>query len=222
MQLGLPCDLTWYKLLTDWGSLLGGGLALIAGLAAYLAGRLQATATRKAVETQIAAEMDRRDQDVETLRKSVALELRQMVARAYGAHNSLAKLTTQTNGQITARMVESSIGIPPPIVYPAVADRIALLKDEAMDVMIVYQLIEIARDGARQLVHYRTPDDVSRTSVAAVAEAFLLACLYARNVLPRLRTGIADHDEKDEELVKQFNEAATSWNAVKTGWNKPV
>ena len=35
MTLGLPLDLTWYKLLTDWGSLIGGGFAFIAGVIAY-------------------------------------------------------------------------------------------------------------------------------------------------------------------------------------------
>lgn len=35
MNLGLPLDLTWYKLLTDWGSLIGGGFALIAGIVGY-------------------------------------------------------------------------------------------------------------------------------------------------------------------------------------------
>ena len=88
-------------------------------------------------------------------------------------------------------MVESSAGVPVPIVYPAVADRIGLLKSEAMDVVIVYQLIEIGRDGADQLIRHRTPDDIPVVYVSAVADAFLEACLYARAVLPRLRTGMA-------------------------------
>jgi hypothetical protein len=36
MSLGLPANLTWYKFLTDWGSLVGGGAALLAGLIAYV------------------------------------------------------------------------------------------------------------------------------------------------------------------------------------------
>jgi hypothetical protein len=215
LQFGFPPDLTWYKLLTDWGSLIGGGMALVAGLIAYLAGRSQATATRQAADTQVEAERHRYEQDKGTLRKSVALELRQMVARAYGAHNSLARLLARTSGQITSRMVESSIALPVPIVYPAVADRIALLGNEAMDLIIVYQLIEVAREGAAQLVHYRTPDDVSRMSVATAASAFLSACLYARTVLPRLKTGIADRDEKDKDLINQINEAAAAWNIAR-------
>jgi hypothetical protein len=203
MNLGLPLDLTWYKLLTDFGSLIGGIFALIAGIIAYLAGRARATATRQAAEMQVEAARRKCDQEVETVRKSLALELRQVVARAFGAHKSLAKLT-ETSGQITAQMVESLAGVPFPIAYPAVADRIGLLKSEATDIVIVYQLIEIGRDGAGQLIQHRTPDDIPVAYVSAVADAFLEACLYARAVLPRLRTGMALHDGNDDELIKKF------------------
>jgi hypothetical protein len=217
MQLGLSPDLTWYKLLTDLGSLIGGGLALFAGFVAYLAGRIQARATREAAETQVAAERLKFDQDVETLRKSVAVELRQMVVRARGAHESLAKLLGPPSDQITARMIESSVGVPIPIVYPAIAGRIALLHDEAMDVVIVYQLIEIAREGARQLINSRTPDNISKGNVALVSDAFLLGCSYAKSVLPRVRIGSADYDEKDNMLIRKITETENAWNAVKAG-----
>ena len=46
--MGWPPDLTWYKLLTDWGSFIGGGAALIAGVLAFIA-------TRQATNRQIAA-----------------------------------------------------------------------------------------------------------------------------------------------------------------------
>jgi hypothetical protein len=48
MSLGLPPDLTWYKLLMDQGSFIGGGFALIAGAAAYIG-------ARQAAARQIAA-----------------------------------------------------------------------------------------------------------------------------------------------------------------------
>ena len=52
MIMGWPADLTWYKLVTDWGSLIGGSFALIAGAALYIIGRAQANATRDAANIQ--------------------------------------------------------------------------------------------------------------------------------------------------------------------------
>jgi hypothetical protein len=31
LDMGWPADLTWYRLLTDWGGVIGGSLALAAG-----------------------------------------------------------------------------------------------------------------------------------------------------------------------------------------------
>jgi hypothetical protein len=49
-----PSDRALYKLLTDWGGVIGGVFALIAGLIAYWAGQIQAAATLKAAHDQIA------------------------------------------------------------------------------------------------------------------------------------------------------------------------
>ena len=78
-----------------------------------------------------------------------------------------------------------------------------------MDVVIVYGLLDIARDCvARLITTYRTPDDISPKVVLKTAEAFLEACKYARNVLPKLRTGVASHDDRDAELLQIINTAA--------------
>jgi hypothetical protein len=45
--MGWPADLSWYNLLRDWGSLIGGGFALIAEILAYLSGCVQANAVRQ-------------------------------------------------------------------------------------------------------------------------------------------------------------------------------
>jgi len=37
MDLGIPSDITFYKLLTDWGGLIGAVAALIAAIIAYIA-----------------------------------------------------------------------------------------------------------------------------------------------------------------------------------------
>jgi hypothetical protein len=55
LNIGWPADLTWYKLLTDWGSLIGGVFALLAGAALYIGGRQQVGATMEAADKEIAA-----------------------------------------------------------------------------------------------------------------------------------------------------------------------
>jgi hypothetical protein len=100
--------------------------------------------------------------------------------------------------------------MPVPIVYPANAHKIGLLEGDAIDVVIVYGLLEIARDGVGRLMTYRTPDDISAVVVLKTAEAFLEACKYARSVLPKLRTGVAAHDDRDDLLIKAITEAATA------------
>ncbi len=149
------------------------------------------------------------DRELDALRKSLAIELRQLIPGALGVHGSLTKLGAKTDGPITARMLESLSRMAAPIVYPANAHKIGLLEKGAMDVVIVYGLLDIARDGVARLIpSYRTPDDLSPKVVLKTAEAFLEACKYARSVLPKLRTGVASHDDRDAELLQIINTAA--------------
>jgi hypothetical protein len=189
MDFGMPEDLTWYRLLTDWGSLIGGVFALLAGAAAYIAGRVQASATRQAAVMQVQAERQKGDREVEALRRSLATEIRQIVPRAFTAHKLLSGLANKQGTPITSPEVESLSRIPVPVVFPAAADKIGFL-DEAMDILIIYNLIEIGREGAAQLMRSQTANNVSPRSVAAVAAAFLAACSYVRDVLPKLKTGV--------------------------------
>ncbi len=203
-----------YEFFRDQGSIIAGLLALIAGVLAYRAGLLQARATRTAAEMQTAVEEQKSKQEVSTVRKSLAIEVRQLVVRALTVHKLLKKLAAKTDGPITDRMVESYSRVPAPVVYPAAADKIGLLDGEAMDVVIVYFLIEVGRVGVNQLMRDRTPDDIRPTTVAMVAEAFLRACEYARGVLPRLRTGEPHHDKKDDELIEQITNAIAEWESM--------
>jgi hypothetical protein len=53
-------------------------------------------------------------------------------------------------------------------------------------------------------VRYRTPDDISADTVAGLAQAFLKACEYAETVLPKLKTGVARHDDTDTVLLGEI------------------
>jgi hypothetical protein len=90
-----------------------------------------------------------------------------------------------------------------------------------MDVMIVYDLLETARNGAAQLVAFGTPDDIiSAPVVLETANAFLKACKYARGVLPRLRTGDALRDAKDEALIQRITERERAERAIWTAFTR--
>jgi hypothetical protein len=204
MQFGFPADLTVYRLLTDWGSFIGGFFALIAGVAAYVAGLLQARATKAASKAQIKADQLKDEHELDTFRKSLAIEVRQLVGRALLAHDLLKKLSEGT-GPITARMVESYSRMPTAVVYLGSATKIGLLGSEAaMDVVIMYNLLDTARDAAGQLTRDRTPDDISADNVSAVAKAFLQACIYTETILPKLKTGVTRHDDTDAKLLSEI------------------
>tara|TARA_R110000796_G_scaffold121512_1_gene235790 strand:- start:534 stop:1163 length:630 start_codon:yes stop_codon:yes gene_type:complete len=185
---------TWQcivNFLDHWQTLITGLIALVAAIIT--------------VRCTLAVERRKAKRELEALRKSLAVELRLLIPRALGVHGSLTKLGSKTDGPITAKMVESLSRMPVPIVYPGNAHKIGLLEKDAMDVVIVYALLETARSGvARIITTYRTPDDIHRDVVLVMATAFLEVCNYSRSVLPKFRTGVASHDDRDNELLSKI------------------
>ena len=177
----------------------------LAGAAAVLAATATVWAVWSQTATTVRLERERVLSEVDALRKSLAVELRLQIARAFGVYGGLRELST--GGPITSRMVEGMSRMPAPIIFSANAGKIGLLEGDAMDVLIVYTLLEAARDGAARLMNFRTPDDISAAAVHSIADAFLEACRYAQSLLPRLRTGDASHDARDKALVQQINAA---------------
>jgi hypothetical protein len=184
--------------LYDWQTLIAGVLALIAGL-------ITVREIRKQVETAVRLEHERVASEVDALRKSFAVELRLQIATALLVYDGLYGLGFMSQALISGPMVEDKSRMAAPIIYPANAGKIGLLGAEAMDVMIVYDLLEDARNGAaRALV--RAPNNISAPVVMKTADAFLAACVYARGVLPRLRTGDPSRDANDEALIQKIND----------------
>ncbi len=77
-----------------------------------------------------------------------------------------------------------------------------------MNVVIIYTQLELARDAVNRLMTtYRPPDNISPVVVWGAGDAFLEPCKYARDILPKLRTGDSSHDATDEDLIQKINEA---------------
>ena len=202
-QMGLkvmeitPCHYTSFgDFLDHWQTLTAGLLAL---LAAFIT-----------VIVTLSIEHRKNAREVDAMRKSLAIELRQQIPLALAAHVSLKKLSQKTDSPITARMVEDLAQVPIPFVYRDNVGRIGLFGTDAMDVVIIYQLLDIARDGIATIARSRDPDNIDQRRVAMVAGAFLAACVSAKDVLLRLRTGVADHDSKDAILIQKISEVAAA------------
>lgn len=179
--------------LDHWQALLAGGLGFLAAIIA--------------VRYTLRAERRRQNRELDALRKSLAVELRQVVPRAFGASNLLIKLAG-SGQQITARIIENYARVPRAVVYPAVAERIGLLGEQAMEVVIIYALYEIANSAAQSLIrNSRDPDNISADTVAATGLAFLNVCTYASSVLPNLKTGAAKYDLADAKVIRDIEEA---------------
>jgi hypothetical protein len=186
---------TWLDLFDHWQTAIAGLIALIA------------------VQVTLQVERGKAVRELDALRKSLAVELRQQITRAFGVYDGLRELSSKSDSPITARMVESLSRMPAPIIYSANAGKIGYLEGDAMDVVIVHTVLETARDGAARLMNFRTPDDIDRAVVMGTADALLEACSYARAVLPRLRTGVASHDALDEASIQQINDALAARGA---------
>lgn len=173
---------------------------------ALIAGALGFAAAIGVVWVTLRIERRKLQREMDALKKSLAVELRQQVPHALRAGLALRQLA---GGQppITARMLQSLATVPAPMVYPATADKIGLLGQDAMDVVIVYSLIEMGRGGTTALINSRYPDNITPSTVAATADAFLGACAYAQSVLPKLRTGVPEHDQKDAQLIESIRAA---------------
>jgi hypothetical protein len=100
--------------LDHWQSLLAGLIALVAAIVA--------------VVVTIWIERGKAREEVYAVRSSLAVELRVMLARTYGAHTLFRDLAQQ-KGPITARQVESFAHLPDPVVYRAtcIAQRLTKL-----------------------------------------------------------------------------------------------
>jgi hypothetical protein len=86
---------TWLDLLDHWQTIIAGLIALIAAIIT--------------VRVTLRVERGKAGREVDALRRSLALDLRQQIHRALGVYESLALLGSRPDGPISARMVESKI-----------------------------------------------------------------------------------------------------------------
>lgn len=174
---------------------------------ALIAGALGFAAAIVAVVIALGIERRKADRELDALRKSLGVELRIIVANALGTYQSLMK-RAKANEAITYRTLMYLFRVAKPKIFPAVADKIGLLGPDAMYVVIIYNLIEGAREGAASLEGIPL-DKIQPASISAIAQGLLKACEQSCSVLTKLRTGDLAHDAKDDALIASINAAST-------------
>lgn len=178
MTFGFPCDLTPYKLLTDWGSFLAGILALAAGILAYWAGR-------EAVNRQLAAQAAERAREVLNIRVAVRTEIIAFCKFVIGVLDicgGLARQEWQMPRSDTNAIVKS---LQEPIVFPAVADRVALLPNPHLAVQFYLRLEEAKAMAQAMAMATATnlsvpPVIVTPENAATIADCLITALQCAR------------------------------------------
>jgi len=174
MSVGLPTDLTWYKLATDLGSLIGGVFALLAGVAAYFAGLRQARATRKAAHDQIeaaAAEITNTDAATAKAILREIIECNKVTMeglRICGCIKSGLLPMTRKNAQLIMMS-------PDPIVYKAVAHRIGRLPYDLQAVVHFYMRVEYIQHNIQTIV-VGPGDNVSGEEAETLARSLIIIC----------------------------------------------
>jgi len=196
---------TWLDLVDHWQSLLAG---LMGFSAAIFVVCLTLLSERRRAERELAA-----------LKRSLGVEVRQCVSVALGSHRLLATLAQKQDGPITSIMVRAYLYIPEPIIFRSCADKVGLLESEAMNVAIVYGLLETIRSGADRVANSRTPDDISPSVVASLAKGLLTMCQHGVRLLPTLPTQVAEIDKKDHQVAISIDEASAHWQALEA--NRP-
>jgi len=193
MPLGLPYDLSLYKLLTDWGSFIAGILALAAGVMAYLAGVRQANATREAVANQLDAEA--KAQAVEVLKVRTALRA-EIVAFAKFVMGALETCRGIATGETHVPMADANAivrGLYEPTIFPAVAGQIAVLDNPHVPVQFYLRIEEaksmantfaLATDPAASVFHGSAPVPfVTKANAQAIADCLITALQLGRAIV---------------------------------------
>jgi hypothetical protein len=193
-------------------------IAFIDRWQALLAGIIGFFAAISVVWFTLRSERRKRDHELEALRRSLGVEIRQLVVAARGTHLAFKRLVQNRAAEISARTIENLGFLPEPIIYRASANKIGLLDAQAMDVVTIYLQAEIVRGGIERLLRHGSPHNIPHHLIAGVAHHLMTICKTGQTILPRLKTNIPEIDGRDAALFDLIAIDASQWNAARTEW----
>jgi hypothetical protein len=201
------------QFLYDWQTLIAGILAVLAAVGTIRAtissanreieaSQAQTAVAQKQIETTVRLERERVSSEVDALRKSLAVEIRQYIDILFKTREILRRRSGPEK-PMRARDLRCVVAFHPPTVYPASADRIGLLGPLAVSVTSFYSTIERLNFTVRFLTN--DPEElVSRENIEEVASLLEQACRTSLPLLSELPL-----DERDAEI----RAAISKWDA---------
>lgn len=118
-----PIDVTWYKLLTDWSSL----IASVVGFASAIGAVLPA----------IYSERRKAKRELESLRRALGVEVRLYTSNAYRGHVQIkAVIAAHANARIPAIFVGDKSKLPQSKIYPNAVMKIGEFGDFAANIVL--------------------------------------------------------------------------------------
>jgi hypothetical protein len=189
-----------------WQTLIAGVLALVAAWLTIRATKRAAAEEIKAsqaqTETTVRLERERVSSEVETLRKSLAVEIRQYIDILIKTREILRRLSGPEKRMLAGDLRSVAVFYPP-TVYPASADRIGLLGPLAVSVTSFYTTLERLNFTARLITN--DPEElVSCENIEEVASLLEQACRTSLPLLSEL-----PFDERDAD----FRAIIAKWGA---------
>jgi hypothetical protein len=173
-----------YDFLRDQGSLIAGFLALIAGLVAYLVGKMQLRAI-------VAAETNANTAAAEAVIREV-IEYNKLVIEAL----RICRAIHSGKIQIERRNAYSIMMNPDPVVYKAVATRIARLPFDAQLIIQFYLRIVYIQQAIQIIVVGPDGGDaaVPRNEIQTLAKSLIIICQLAQTIIRHApSTGVTEN-----------------------------
>jgi hypothetical protein len=209
LDMGWPADLTPYKLLTDWGSLIAGTLGFGAAIVAVL--------------LAMRSERRKAKRALESLRRALGVEVRQYTANAYRAHRQCKDMIVRRSpdARIPAILVEDKTKLPPPHVFPNAVAQIGDFGTCAANLLLFFNRVAVTREAAERLLRHPSADNLPSDEVAWAVEGLIKIAELGTQLLPFLKTGIETEDstdadaikETDADAIKEIEEEAKDWAA---------
>jgi hypothetical protein len=199
VNMGWPPDITWYKLLTEWGGLIAGCLGFVAAIVAVL--------------VTIYGERRTAKRELASLRRALGVEVRLYTANALKAHYYCESLLINNESPIHFILIEDRAKFPSSSIYTNAVVKIGEFGDCAATLVRFFASIAVTREAADRLRGHPLADNLPSSEVAKAADGLIDIAKMGIELFPFLKTGIESEDSQDGDGTAKIERAYSHWRS---------